>query len=570
MSTRVLTVLDTTGIQEYIFGSNRLRENITASYLVEQATCEWMVDSLPAPHNLSPRSCAPISDSWTLEDDSQRRAELIYRGGGNVVLMFRSLDDARAMVARLTQRVLRDAPGLELAVAHHKFEWEEEAVGGEGGAYERAMGKLREAKLRRPGGGALLGQGVTLACRSTGLPAVGVDPEEPGRPVSSVVAPKVDRVVRELADERLARFLREADCGGVGLEHFDLSRDLDELGRSRGEMSYIAVVHADGNRMGERFTALARRYANSAANRECLLKLRAMSAALEQAGRVALGETVCLLLRALRDDAFADLVYGLSQRHDARGGIRHLVLPIRPLVFGGDDVTFVCDGRLGLELAALYLEAFSLAARDLPDGEPGRPKPGHASAGIAIVKTHYPFARAYQLSKELCDEAKNLARAGDDCAALDWYCATTGISADLERLRERLYSVHADLFKEKVDGKLHMRPLRLRSDDRLPGDEHWRTWDNFSAIAGALHDPNGPWYERRNKVLALREALRQGPQAVRRFRTMYTVDQLPGAAGLPSDARQTGWDGDRCVYFDAIEALDFTLPITIPQAAGQP
>lgn len=561
MSTRVLTVLDTTGIQEYIFGSNRLRENITASYLVEQATCEWMVDSLPAPHNLSPRSCASISDSWTLEDDSQRRAELIYRGGGNVVLMFRSLDDARAMVARLTQRVLREAPGLELGVAHWEFDWEQEAIGGKQGIYARVLDQLGFAKLRRPAGGALLGQGVTLACRSTGLPVVSFDLE--ARPVSAAVAAKVNRKTRDLADKRLADFLREAECDAGDLDHFELSRDLDELGRSHGEISYVAIVHADGNRMGERFRGITLHYDTPANNRACLLKLRAMSAALERAGRVALGETVCLLLRALRDDAFADLVYGLSQRHDARGGIRHLVLPIRPLVFGGDDVTFVCDGRLGLELAALYLKAFSRAAQNLPDGEPG-----HASAGIAIVKTHYPFARAYQLSEQLCKEAKRLARdvrarTRQDCAALDWYCATTGISADLERLRDRLYTVPA--------GMLPMRPVaRLEPGKTLPIGQSWRTWESFSAIAGALHNPDGPWYERRNKVLALREALRQGPQAVRRFRTMYTVDQLPGAAGLPSDARQTGWDGDRCVYFDAIEALDFTLPITIAQAAGQP
>lgn len=33
-----LVIVDTTGIQSYIFGSNRLRENVGASYLVHQAT----------------------------------------------------------------------------------------------------------------------------------------------------------------------------------------------------------------------------------------------------------------------------------------------------------------------------------------------------------------------------------------------------------------------------------------------------------------------------------------------------------------------------------------------------
>jgi hypothetical protein len=42
----VVTVLDTTGIQPYIFGSNRLRENVGASYLVSQTKDEWVKEVL--------------------------------------------------------------------------------------------------------------------------------------------------------------------------------------------------------------------------------------------------------------------------------------------------------------------------------------------------------------------------------------------------------------------------------------------------------------------------------------------------------------------------------------------
>ena len=44
MSTFHLVVVDTTGIQRYIFGSNRLRENVGASHLVYQATEGWLLD----------------------------------------------------------------------------------------------------------------------------------------------------------------------------------------------------------------------------------------------------------------------------------------------------------------------------------------------------------------------------------------------------------------------------------------------------------------------------------------------------------------------------------------------
>jgi hypothetical protein len=44
-----LTILDTTGIQNYIFGSNRLKENVGASEMVKRATEDWVYEALLAP-----------------------------------------------------------------------------------------------------------------------------------------------------------------------------------------------------------------------------------------------------------------------------------------------------------------------------------------------------------------------------------------------------------------------------------------------------------------------------------------------------------------------------------------
>src|SRR5260370_22422013 len=40
-------------------------------------------------------------------------------------------------------------------------------------------------------------------------------------------------------------------------------------------------------------------------------------------------------------------------------------IPFRPIVFGGDDVTFVCDCRLGLSLATAYFREFWKQSVDL-------------------------------------------------------------------------------------------------------------------------------------------------------------------------------------------------------------
>src|SRR6185312_4842133 len=81
-----------------------------------------------------------------------------------------------------------------------------------------------------------------------------------------------------------------------------------------------------------------------------------------------------------------------------------LLLPVRPILYGGDDLTFVCHGRLGLALAERYLRAF--AAAPASDGQPLS-----ACAGVAIVHSRAPFSRAYGLADELCRTAKGVARA---------------------------------------------------------------------------------------------------------------------------------------------------------------
>jgi hypothetical protein len=105
------------------------------------------------------------------------------------------------------------------------------------------------------------------------------------------------------------------------------------------------------------------------------------------------------------------------------------------LVYGGDDVTFVCDGRLGLALAALYLEKFE--QHTASDDEQF-----FACAGVSIAKAHYPFARSYSLSNELCKSAKQLVRSNDQSAsAIDWHLAASGLLGSLKEIRQREYHV---------------------------------------------------------------------------------------------------------------------------------
>jgi len=66
------------------------------------------------------------------------------------------------------------------------------------------------------------------------------------------------------------------------------------------------------------------------------------------------------------------------------------------------------------------------------------------------------------------------------------------------------------------------------------------------------------WIERRNKVKELLLALRSKPQAVQDFVRLH--GRLPAVPGLPDQrVEETGWYGNHCVYFDALEINDLFI-----------
>jgi len=517
-----LTLLDTPGIQPYIFASNRLRESIGASELVRLATTVWPRDVLRATCR-----CNVAGDDARIED-GDLDAEVIYVGGGNCLILFRELERARRFATALSRKLHEAAPGLEMAAVHVPVDWESDSLQEQ---VAEAHRQLAQAKATAPKSAPLAGLGVTAACQSTGLVATRTSADyHPSRtdeapyPISDAVAAKL--AMSSAAQERLIDLFPE-DVKRAG---FEFPLDLDQFSRSVDEMSYIAVVHADGNRMGEHFK---RASAGAASARDYVTRMRTASADVEGAAMSALQRTLSALVCAVRDEGRDG--HWVGSKDYSRVPMVDMNLPFRPLVFGGDDVTFVCDGRLGLTLAAHYLEAFEEEAQNL-DGSP------KACAGVAVVKRHYPFARAYELSQQLTQSAKHLSRRHADASALDWHFAASGLLGTLDEMREREY---------KVDGgSLAQRPLRLRADGR-------DGWPGFVGVVDAFVTQ---WRDRRNKVMTLREALRGGTEATRTFLKSYN-EGLPELEPSIHELQESGWSNGRCGFFDAIEAMDFYVPL---------
>jgi hypothetical protein len=509
MSQQWLMLVEATGIQPYLFGSNQLAQNIGASELVRQATEDWVREF--APHGA-----------------------IVYAGGGNAMLIFDSEETADAFARKLTREALKRARGLDLVVKRKSFDpqRERDVLGGPDGLHQKLRKELAQRKRDRQLSTPLAGLGVTAACVYTGAPAVEMHDEQL---ISVEVQHKLE--AEKGGKKRLQEQLPQVMDNG-----YDFVYDFGEFG-TPGEASYLAVIHTDGNRMGERIRKLGEQYARSDQNEEYKQALRNFSKSVQDAADLALRTTVNDLL----DAVVTEKTEKGERRSIGKVPIRQRqsdgrwLLPFRPIVFGGDDVTFVCEGRLGLAVAVKYLQLFS--RQILSDREYA-----YCRAGVAVVKSHYPFSRAYDLAEALCASAKSYIKdAAPDrrLTALDWHFAVSGLVLPLKEVRQREYSVPA--------GDLLMRPLRLD-----PPDGDWRSWQTFTAMLDGFS--RDPWAGRRSKIKALRDALRGGREATQHFLTLHGLE-LPEIPGEP-ELLASGWHGsNHCGYWDAIEALDFYVSL---------
>lgn len=154
----------------------------------------------------------------------------------------------------------------------------------------------------------------------------------------------------------------------------------------------MGVIQADGNGLGKifiNFPEYLEQIQPDYTNRDYANRLREFSLALD----------VCT------ERAF---LAALSVFKPAMG-----ILPIFPLILGGDDLTVICDGKLALPFTECFLKEFKIATRHHKAIAPIarvalKGDRLSACAGVAIVKPHFPFSVAYELAESLAKSAKKV------------------------------------------------------------------------------------------------------------------------------------------------------------------
>jgi hypothetical protein len=477
---RTLTQYDLTGIQPFLFGARRLRANLGASWLVHMAL---------------------YPDGWLGEAANSAGSTVLWSGGGNAVV--NSVDDTRArqVATTLALRLVEEAPGLGIVCAHQPWDGDENS-------YPRAAAKLHDAvevaKASRSGNARFNGGGVCEPCRDTADPAVPFDDafDDEDSPIG--VSIRQRERARHKARERLEKV-------------FDLpvghawSDDIDRLGRTSGEESSLGVIHLDGNRMGSHFAT---------ATRKGLREVTELSRRVNEAGKGA-------LVAGLRWVAERIEQRKIGFELKAPDGEDKVVFPVRPVVFGGDDITLLCDGRIALDLATVMLCAWNERSTF------------HAAAGVAIVRAHFPFYRAVDHAHELCKQAKRWRKdtLANDASVLDW-------------------SLHREGGVITSEARRTARPYVVVG--AAPQDKPWRSWSWFRReCVQELKERTGL----HTQIKGLAAALAAGPDAGRRALSRL-IDRHDYRLPTPPHHQLgvSGFEAGETPYLDALEILDLVPP----------
>jgi hypothetical protein len=515
-----LTAIDLIGIQRFIFRSNRLKDVVSSSKSVSWAT---------APEG-------------ALRETGATSQQILMAAGGNAMIMFPSLADAKGFAARYSRLILKKCPGLEAAIVHLEY-----SSGQLGQTLAKVHRELEHAKRSRKPNAPLLGIGVNAVCTETGLPAVAEKEEDD----TALLSRSIREIRRRAGRLESPAAMFPSVAWPIPSDKLSFPLDIDKLGRTEGHFSYAAVVHADGNGIGRHIAKWLSSRIDAGATDELIRhEYSEWSQALDKAAQGAMEAAVSRLASA----TVLNERVGLNQNQRVLTAISSLgenrgfdyipdgdgyFLPLRPILIGGDDLTFVCDGRLALSLAEAVLEAFENA--EIP--HLGKLS---AAAGIAIIPVHAPFSRAYELAESLCGSAKQLVRsAGGNASSLDWHIGQPAPGRSIRDIRALEYA-HGDF-------ELTCRPYLLKNG---VNDVSW-SWLEDELLQSFFSDP---WVGSKNKVKELRELLRGGPAAIRRNIDLWCLLDKRRKFCLPT-LIPDGFKGSRTSLLDAVELFNFHVSL---------
>lgn len=506
---KALVFIETSGNQAYLYATNKLKENIGASELTYRAGAEWAEQAASEVH-----------------------AKPIIVTSGKALFLVRSEEDGRRIVRKVTERALRDAPGMQvcgavvelaqgrsaaISDAHHQFNRNRDA-----------MAATRFAVLP-----------WSEPCATSGLPAIATGTEGGSQLFFSPESLAKRRSAQDWL-QRVKQIFQEQGRA-AGADRLFPAPSVDALEKRFDESQWLGVIFADGNGLGQIFldleehlAELKRRGGPSWAPFEAM---QAFSNELQEATETAFYDAC---------GHIHELGASIERQRTGHRTLKDFYIPVVPLVLAGDDLTVMVQGEFALPFTERFLVAFEQATERcetiaaIAEVALGAPRLS-AGAGVALVKPHFPFHLAHELAEGLLRSSKQAKRhvfsASDGYAeqkrpypvsAMDFHVLFDASYTDLDTIRNQRLTVGQD--------RLYGGPYVVTPDDKL-GDvtEQGRKWLNSHRLSelteriaalNARDDDNDRLKLPSTQMHALREAMAQGADAAdARLRTLGWLDQ---------------------------------------------
>ena len=535
-------LLDTQSIQKYIFSGTKLRTNVGASFIVDKVFDSILVDQILQESILKPLGIHTVnSTGWEEESGAESIEEVVksnqlptdcyvaYIGGGNALILFKEEvagegnENLKRIVQKFTTTLLCTYPGLKVGAAIGTIQLDTENYSD---SIKAMYQQLQQNKQRIHPVVNVPMTGHTLPCAVNGESANAINQEsEIGKGDSRYVSHEV------LAKNTMAKEANEvlADRFSTELGEYQFPQEFSKLGRQEGD-NYLAIVHIDGNNMGERFSQC-----KTLAERTKLSKT--VSTVTEKAFK-----KVVQLAAAISPETYKE------EGIDVGRGTPYL--PLRPIIIGGDDVTFVCHARLAVLLAQTFMkELETLSAKELAKLSNTTSTGGIFScAGIAILNTSYPFFRGYELAEQMCAKAKEKARE-QASSWLDFIILHGEQAPTVDQIREQEYT-------SIKGGQLHFGPYVVSESKNKE-----YALQNMLDLSNVLQHSIDTADMGRNKVKGLRYILQGTTHGIQEYvsQLRHRGKALPSVENWQVYARY-GWNLEYLTANTVEEAKKYTTP----------
>lgn len=343
------------GIQSFILQTDKLKDIVGASELVEKICTDFFYD---------------------FKEPGNENNGTIIEAAGNIKYLFSDYEKCKYAVLEFPKKVMEAAPGITVSQAVIAYD--------DAKNFEDAINKL-ELRLKSQRNKQYTSTHALMSMRRSRQTALPVTKVYKDDYIDESTAAK-----RETANDEMKHPVINLSKKCFGKEKLKAENIAFNIEDITDRNDWVAIIHADGNGLGLIVQKVGK-------HKEDFKKFSdSLGKATEEAAQNAYNK--------------------ISNRFEDKERI-----PIRPVVLGGDDFTVICRADFAIEYTQHFLKEFEVATEKylgdlLKEYKVFKNNETKltACAGIAYIKSSYPFHYGYRLSDELCTHAKKNSRKDRD------------------------------------------------------------------------------------------------------------------------------------------------------------